>query len=284
VKNLLVTSAILLSTAGLAAADVTLSGSARMGVIDDFGPDNTGFTSRARVDFTMTGITDGGLSFGASFRADQAGSANVGDEGIVFLSGAFGKLSMGDLESAAEQAIGQVSGVGLTGLDDLNEVTYVGDNNGAGPSVPMASYEYSRRFFTLYLSAVNPSAVTERYAVGLKFATDNYSVSLGYETVEDGPEQIAIGATGTLGPVTGKVIYGEIDEFGDGGQLAVSLDYQAEALTVTGFALQDFTVGGDRYGLGAAYDLGGGARVVGGYVKDNGADQDAFDLGVAFNF
>ena len=31
---------------------------------------------------------------------------------------------MGDVDSAANAAVGQVSGVGLTGLGDLNEVNY----------------------------------------------------------------------------------------------------------------------------------------------------------------
>lgn len=51
----------------------------------------------------------------------------------------------------------------------------------------------------------------------------------------------------------------------------------------------------DAYGIGASYDLGGGAKVVGGYVSrdDSGTvsvgtategKQDAFDLGVSFTF
>ena len=47
-KKVLLATSILAATAGFAAAEVTLSGAARMGVIDDFGPNNTGFTSRIR--------------------------------------------------------------------------------------------------------------------------------------------------------------------------------------------------------------------------------------------
>ena len=42
--------------------------------------------------------------------------------------------------------------------------------------------------------------------------------------------------------------------------------------------------GHNAYGLGASYDLGGGASVVGGYVHDQTNDLDAFDLGVAMSF
>ena len=123
-KTLLTSTALLLASVSFASAEITLSGSARMGVIDDFGDDNTGFTSRARVEFSLSGETDGGLSFGASFRADNASGANSGTAGSVFVSGAFGKLSMGDVDGAANAAVGHVDGVGLTGLGDLPTVAY----------------------------------------------------------------------------------------------------------------------------------------------------------------
>jgi outer membrane protein OmpU len=281
VQKLLASTAILVLTAGLAAAEPALSGDARMGVISDFGGDNTGFTSRARVKFTLTGITDGGISFGAEFRADEAEPAEIGDAGEVYIAGVFGKLTMGDIDSAAEQAVGQVSGVGLTGLGDLNEVAYNAEGN--EPATPRLSYEYSRGAWTGYVSMVDPIADTERYAVGLKFATDLYSVSLGYEDVETGFSQVLIGGSIIAGPVTGKLVYGDTEDAGDGGQLAVSVDYAVGSLTLTGFAMQAFN-STDRYGLGASYDLGGGASVIGGYVKDNGTGKDAMDLGVSFNF
>ncbi|NJS38490.1 MAG: porin [Rhodobacteraceae bacterium] len=77
------------------------------------------------MEFTLSGETDGGLSFGASFRADNAAGANAGTAGSVFISGGFGTLSMGDVDGAANAALGHVDGVGLTGLGDLNEVTYL---------------------------------------------------------------------------------------------------------------------------------------------------------------
>ena len=133
-KKILLATTMLAATTGFAAAEVTLSGDARMGIISDFdnaltplvNESDLQFTSRARVKFTMSGSTDGGLEFGASFRAQDAVNASKGTAGSVFISGAFGKLSMGDVDDAANAAVGQVSGVGLTGLGDLNEMTYIG--------------------------------------------------------------------------------------------------------------------------------------------------------------
>jgi outer membrane protein OmpU len=96
------------------------------------GDDDIGFTSRARVTFTFSGETDGGLSFGASFRADNSSNAANGTAGSVFLSGAFGKISMGDVDGAAVAAVGHVDGVGLTGLGDRNESSFIA--NGGLPT------------------------------------------------------------------------------------------------------------------------------------------------------
>ncbi|HOZ32351.1 MAG TPA: porin [Tabrizicola sp.] len=163
-KTLLTSTALLLASVSFASAEITLSGSARMGVIDDFGDDNTGFTSRARVEFSLSGETDGGLSFGASFRADNASGANSGTAGSVFVSGAFGKLSMGDVDGAANAAVGHVDGVGLTGLGDLNESTFLanggndldadGDITGSNEvEDPSALYTYSAGDLNLYISS-----------------------------------------------------------------------------------------------------------------------------------
>ena len=76
------------------------------------------------VQFNGAGETDGGLGFGFSFRAADAGGADDGNGGSVFISQGGHTLAMGDVDSAANAAVGQVSGVGLTGLGDLNEVNY----------------------------------------------------------------------------------------------------------------------------------------------------------------
>ena len=72
-KILLATSAVALF-AGAAAAEVTTTGTARMGIVYD-GTD-TFFSSRFRVIFTASGESDSGFSFGASVRNDQSGVGN----------------------------------------------------------------------------------------------------------------------------------------------------------------------------------------------------------------
>jgi outer membrane protein OmpU len=58
-----------------------------------------------------------------------------------------------------------------------------------------------------------------------------------------------------------------------------------DAMALTAFYSDREELGGSAaYGLGASYDLGGGASVVGGYVQNQTTDDSAFDLGLSFSF
>ena len=309
-KKVLLATSVLAMTAGFASAEVTVSGTARMGVIADFGDADPAFTSRVRIIFTASGETDSGLSFGATVRNDQSGVGNTENgDSVVYISGAFGKLSMGDVDGAAAAAVGQVDPVGLTGLSDLNEIAYILGNEDTS-----ALYEYSTGSIGLYFSA-QPNDGNSNFGVGANYTMGDYKFGIGYEKVEDGstpgsgwPDkigfgalwpngatQVVLGADATFGAVTAKVRFARYDEDNtDAGmdQAALSVTYTADALAVTGFYSNFRGTDGyegddaDFYGVGASYDLGGGATVVGGYSSaDYGAgSDDAFDLGLSFSF
>lgn len=279
-KTILVTTAILAATAGFASAEVTLSGDARMGIIDDFGATGPVFNSRARVKFTMSGESDTGIAFGADFRAADAVGAASGTSGSVFISGGFGKLSMGDVDGAATAAVGHVNGVGYTGLSDLNESTYIG-----GGTKESILYEYSAGAFTGYLSAGQREVLAETFAVGAKYATDAFTVSLGYEDNDAGTTHVIAGVDTTFSAVTLKARYGQASGAIDGDQWSLSATYSADGMGVTAFYADDSELGGaEAWGLGASYDLGGGASVAGGYVSNETTGLDAMDLGLNFSF
>jgi outer membrane protein OmpU len=338
-SRFLTATAILALSAGIASAEVTLSGDARMGIIGGDGVD-TAFTSRARVKFTLSGETDGGLAFGASFRANDAAGAASGTAGSVFISGAFGKLSMGDVDGAANAAVGNLDGVGLTGLGDLNEnifvangglTGYIAVNYNGSPNLvltgdPSALYEYSAGNLALYASLTNPSYVFtdgggtvsgKAYSVGAAYSFGSYKVSAAYEYASQEPitsfnsdgfyDHIIVGADGTFGAVTVKARYGRANSdftdgtsFSDLEQWGLSATYTTGALALTAFASNksDVRASNDEslfkreaYGLGASYDLGGGAKVVGGYshLTDSGLNStpgsnSAYDLGLSFDF
>ncbi len=303
-KKILLATTLLAMTAGYASAEVAISGSARMGIVqsrvgavaagagvdgilgteDDTaavaGSVEARFSSRVRIQFDATGTTDGGLSFGASMRADQDGGNTDGTangSSTVFVSGSFGKLTMGDVAGgAADELVGQISGVGYTGLGDSNEIGFLGSTATA------ARYDYTSGNLSVALgtSQTTAAAGADKNSIAVKYATDKYNVALGYETVT-GDNQLSLkvgatfgGATVTLKGAknnTGKTEYG------------VSLDYAVNpALKVTAFYTDHKNAGTKAMGVGASYDLGGGASVVGGVV-DNGTDTLA-DMGVTMSF
>jgi outer membrane protein OmpU len=111
------------------------------------------------------------------------------------------------------------------------------------------------------------------------------------------------GVTAGFGDFTGKFVYGMGDAEGigpNGGDLdidqyAVSGDYTFGATTLTAFyrySEVDTAAEIEAYGIGAAYDLGGGASLVGGWVdaeiKDVAAgetySEDTYDFGISFTF
>lgn len=337
-KKVLLATTVLAMSATVAAAEVSVSGSARMGVAynsESTTGNDVGFTSRARVQFNLSGESDNGLAFGASVRADQANNANSGIKdvngmgnqtaGSVFVSGAFGKISMGDVDGAAEKVTGDLYGVGLTNLSDLNETHYLSNKNDSDRTA--ARYDYTTAGFTFALSADNPqndpreadgvvSQIngTDRtgstYGVGVGYAVDAYKFGLGYETrdyasgvgiASVSQEQVIASAEGTFGDVSVKAIYGDFDNDVTSGyeksgldkQYGLSAKYKVDALTVAGYHRVEDNRGADTgktkfTGLGAEYDLGGGAAVVGGIVDINRAagltDETRADLGLSFKF
>ena len=330
VNCLLATTALTLS-AGVAAADVSLSGDGRMGLIYD--GNDVSFTSRARVTFTLSGETDSGLAFGGSFRADNAGGAASGTAGNVFISGDFGRLAMGDVAGAARAAVGDLHGVGLTGLGDLNEMAYIGrviDNvddafaalNSDTPEFsnrPRALYTYSIDAFSFYASVDNPVTVRDtddskvaslrNVAIGASYSFDGFTVAAGYEdariknftatpTDTISAKHLIASAQYDMDGISVKAIAGRVS--GDLGtfladedglrrtQYGLSVSGSFDATTVTAFANRNFAT--TDYGIGASYDLGGGASFVGGIARSGSNNtleierNTVADLGLSFSF
>jgi outer membrane protein OmpU len=279
-KKVLLASTALVLSAGVAAADMTVAGNGRMGIISPFGDDDIGFSSRIRVVFTGSGETSGGLSFGGTIRADNAVGGNAGTAGSVFISGDFGTLTMGDVDGAPRAAVGHVSGVGFTGLSDLNESTFL--SSAIDPSM---RYDYSFGDFGVHVSADNPIVGTDT-AIGaaVSYKGSLFQGGLGFETA-GGTDHIIGGIRATFAGATIKANYGTASGTVDGDQWALSLDYGFGATVVTAFYTDDSELGGaEAWGLGAAYDLGGGAKLMGGFVTNETNSTDAFDFGITMTF
>lgn len=355
-KKVLFATSALVAFAGAASAEVAVTGDARIGMLynsasayclsatgDESVVPSTGcptgstlesrgvwnVVNRARVKFTMTGESDAGLSFGAEFRADQASQAigNNMSRGKVWVSGAYGKLSAGDVDSAAEMAVGDLAEVGLTGLAYFNETSYLtSDLDDSADSNLL--YEYSINGVNLYASFQDgyvgiTGAKNEAtgWALGASYEMAGYKVGIGYEkadefyletpnlgdaitgiSVGNKASSLSLSASTTFNEVTVKGLYSTttIDEaMTDGSdakfdQFGLSAEYtMANGVGLAGFykqnKLEDFKV--DAIGMGASYDIGGGATVKGGLVSykvsapavDNDREMLA-DFGLSFKF
>lgn len=293
-KKVLLASTALVMSAGIAAADVSVGGDGRMGVISTDGSD-LAFTSRIRISFSASGETDAGLAFGGSIRVDNAvenedtdadgeldaGGGINGQAGSVFVEGTFGKISMGDVSGAPEAAVGDLSGVGLTGLGDFNELTYLSNSDR-----PAARWDYVTGDLGLHVSADNPGpAGDQAYGLAVTYGVGGISLGLGLEST-DAADHIVAGVTAAFGDATFKVAYGNADDI-DFEQMGVSLDYVTGPTTLTAFWINKETTGVsdvDSYGLGVSYDLGGGAAIKAGYADSDSLTDASYDFGISMSF
>jgi outer membrane protein OmpU len=318
-KKLLLTTTALVLGAGVAAADVTLSGDGRFGLI--YNGKDTAMSSRARVTFTLTGDTDGGLAFGGSFRADNASNAAAGRAGNIFISGDFGKLAFGDVDTAAMNATGDLHGVGFSGvggLANLHQMEYVGrvydaidatlaeEADAFFPatvtgtkvvsglnSLPRALYTYSVDGFTVYASVgrsvSRAQTVTANYEI-VPDVTIPVSVSVKEKITAT---ELSIGASYTLDGLMVAAGYENLEiKFEDGdklrlGHATVALGYTMDGITVKAIVgqamndLKDIVETKTQYGLSASGKFD--AVTVTAFGRRDFSKDQHVGLGVAYD-
>ncbi|WP_422075388.1 porin [Tranquillimonas rosea] len=301
-KKLLLATSALVASAGMAAADLELTGSANMGVTyvdDEFDSDdvldNLGDTTdgelalQYEIDLNVvgSGTTDSGLTFGASIDLDasidrDSGNQNGLNEDFdpeVFISGNFGTLTVGNLDPATD-GLG-ISDIGFdelgTTTTDLDDVAEYGKVVGSANM----NYEYA---FGDFAALVSAHTVTEDYGVALTYAPGNYSVALGYDydDVND-DESYTLSGGATFGAFAVEATYTNYDiADDDGNSYGLLGSYEVGALTLSATVGDSDEYDDTAYGVGAAYDLGGGASLAGAVGSVN--DQTVADLGVNFTF
>lgn len=345
-KKVLFATSALVAFTGAAAAEVAVSGDARIGMrYDSDLCANAACTTtdsawnvvnRARVKFTMTGTSDSGLEFGAEVRAEEALRARYGDQfitapdgttnetyrvrnslsadkGLVWVSGSYGKLTAGDIDSGMENALGDLPEIGMSGLDYLNEFGYSSsDFDDSVYSEAGLLYEYSFNGVKLFASFMDQnigySAIdrdNNGYSLGAKYEMAGYEFGFGYEKSDFYIDPVGfeggayentswgISAATVFNEVKVKGIYMtttvediptltgdlDVDQFGVGAEYTM-----ANGVGLAGYwrrvaydtPADEFSA--DVVGLGASYDLGGGATLKGGVVNVSGDDTLGEDL------
>lgn len=313
-KKVLFATSALVALSGAAYAEVAVTGDGRMGLVWD--GEDAQFSSRARVRFNLSGETDSGLSFGGAFRVDQENfsaapssrSAANGTAGSVFISGTFGKLSMGDVVSAAEAAIGDLPEIGYTSgtfAGDPEEIDYLTGDGANERQGPTALYEYTFNGVNLFASLSDGS---ERFCDGTvgRLACDDYagddetdiafslaagyefgaySVGLAYSEFGDANE-IILGGTAAIDAFKVKAFYASYDDRVVGNEIVGDDDFGD-------FDLPAGATYDKSYGLGVEYALANGVGLQGiwitreldfnGVASDVEDSYDAYGIGASYD-
>jgi len=259
--------------------DLRVEDSEDDGVLEFDTPDDLRAFSRVRFGVNMSGVTDSGITFGATIRADNSGGgqggANGQTAGNVFVSGDWGTLTFGDTDGADAFFVGDLNEVGLTCLTCQNETPFISNGGGFGDESnnfavnpqarPTVRYNIDIAGFGLALST-NRDLTDIGVGAGYNgdFGDASFSIGVGYYdfseftafpspddptagfTTFDSGDQWSAAIGGELGMFNGKVIYTSIDF--DGGQSAdwggISFGAGFDAWTVDAYYAQIFKAEG----------------------------------------
>ncbi|WP_284164689.1 porin [Frigidibacter sp. SD6-1] len=300
-KKILLATTALVGFAGAAAAEVSLSGYAEIGIaggsgdIDPLTPGiqefDTQFWNDIDVTVTLSGESDSGLSFGATIDLDElngdsidaTGGGNAGpkeNDSSVWVSGSFGKVTLGDTDGALDWAVSEIyTGTAIADDHSTHAGAYWNTGLDGLYDGQVMRYEYSFGDFGVAVSAELDDTGTGDpvLGLGLKWSGDmngtEVSAGIGYQAASIGAfdvdataislgAKMANGFSANLGWASYDLTgAGDIDWWGLG------LAYTTGALTV-GANYGSYDLGAtdvDGWGLVVNYDLGGGAVAMFGY-------------------
>jgi outer membrane protein OmpU len=209
-KKLLLASTAIVATAGMAAADITMSGYAEIGMRDAGGAVGMEMHSDMDIGFKLSGASDNGLTFGASIDLDEVsnGIASTGGPHAVHVSGAFGTLTMGDTDGALDKANAEVAA--LTTIAD-DHSTHAGYNGGAGlDSGDILRYDTTAAGFGISASIGQSDVAVANDVMGYGITTTLGTVAVSAAYQADNVQDItAVSAKTTVGGLTITANYSE---------------------------------------------------------------------------
>ena len=284
-KKVLFATTALIATAGVASADIGMSGSAEFGAASQAG-NNSNVYSNANIKFTMSGVTDGGLEFGTSLDASAGGvDYDPGDwEFDAAETGAFGLgaiyVSMNGLKlSVDNNDIDNLYDDALTHHDIRVDyvqgplsfsVTHNADAQAAGDANYSYSISYTQAGVTLSATGDendDNQVIEASYAM----APFTFGVKVDQEGADETATTVSAGYTEGVLSLTAESTTQE----GADATWEFGIGYTVDALTLSGTAASD----SDDNALTASYALGGGANVIGGVKGD-----ESYYVGMNFSF
>ncbi|MBW4983169.1 porin [Mameliella sp. CS4] len=301
-KKILFATTALVATAGVAAAEVSLTGFAEMGVVDGDHLSTAQFHSDIDVTFTLSGEADNGLTFGATIDLDEAidpdycsqpgaggtntnGPAVCGESDMsVFIAYGGARLTMGDTDGALDWAMTEV-GIGGAIADD--HTTHAGFNFNSGLDGTfdgqVVRFDYAFDAFSVAISTEIDDTGTfdPIWGIGFRYTGElaglDLGVGLGYQTVDFGGgfdvDVVGLSVDTTFDNGLQAIVnYSQTDLTDFIGETVdhwgIGVGYTMNALTLSanyGEYNADGFASNSGFGLAANYDLGGGLVVQFGY-------------------
>ena len=315
-KKILFASTALVATAGVAAAELTIGGTARFGLAYNEDQANTGaeetrIEQRMRVNITGIAETDAGVKLEARFRLESNENANSGiagrGPGAAGFAVSYGGLrvdvgNVSDVFDSGDQVDLYGYGVGLTALVEQNSVWYdidgasvansIGGFGAGAAAATTIKARYTVGDFSASLSYTDDNTIdVQETQIGLGYTLANgMTIAAAYGDDDTRGDYYIVNVAGSAGALGYSVILGDAEAFdvpGTDGDFAygASINYELSSAT----AIQAVVSGGGldssetAYGLGFTHGLGGGVTLAGGIAQDT-ADGMLADLGVKFSF
>ncbi len=309
-KNLLLASTVLAMTAGVAAADVTLSGSGRFGLVYNnnvgVGESKTTLNTRLRFNFDASVTVDSGATFGGRIRmqSTQGSTGATLSAADLYVKYNGLKLEVGNVNTAYDSAA----------LMYDSELDFIGDSAGdplgtydSFSSGPYSAADVNREGIAVFynvgaLNAAISYVTHDQTASGLDnelgisgdYTFGAFQVSAAYAQNGSGIKDNNVSYVGVAYKFSdvGTVGLQYFDDgditaaFGGDNGTHVTLygNYKFGAITARAY-VADTSISGAKtaFGIGADYDLGG-ATLSGGYHTGYSSSSDFFALGVKFSF
>ncbi len=312
-KKLLISTTALVAVAGIAHAEVTLTGTAEAGIAQGTGADDAlGYHADMDVNFRGVGTTDTGFQFGATIDLDEAGSlggASNTPVSVFISSSGFGTLTMGDTDGAFDRVLDEAGMLTLIADDHTTHAGYSGNSgtDGSGRASGGAAdnvLRYDRQFgiFEIAVSWEFANGSDDNAGWGIGGALDfgggersSFGVGLGLQSAGD-DFLYGLSATAKFSGVDLVFNYSTTPQgtgTASGSHIGLGVGYTINDFAVS-FNYGTYSGGskdGDNgWGLAVNYALSGGAVIQGG-LGSGGASNGAggkgalqYSVGLSLSF
>lgn len=302
-KRLFLSTTALALAGSAAVAEVSISGSAEMGISGKKGEDAK-LHRDIRVKFGLSGATDTGLSFGASADLHNAGKFRTDPSmsGAVHISGAFGTLTLGDTDGAFDKALSEVGSATAIADDHTSHDGYDGNSglDGEVNSGNILRYDYSLGDITASISGAFAADDSSNSVLGVGVAWSGdvggigVGVGVGHQTQSSADASISGASVSVdMGNGISFVVNSSRKDMG-GTQTshnALGVAYTAGDLTIGVNGGQKKHKGATNRndsgaGFAAVYSLGSGVafQVGAGSGKEGETKGSSWSAGLAFSF